>query len=158
MKNTFQTAKRFREVILNGTWIANTNFKDQLGDLHWKTATTALGPLNTIAVLAQHIHYYIDGINNVFKGGTLDIKDVYSFDFRPVASQDDWVNFLAKFWKDAETFAALIEQMPEEKLQDVFTDEKYGNYFRNLHGIIEHTHYHLGQIALIKKIVLHNNN
>ena len=31
--------------------------------------------------------------------------------------------------------------------------EKYGNYFRNLTGIIEHLHYHLGQIVLIKKLI-----
>jgi hypothetical protein len=29
--------------------------------------------------------------------------------------------------------------------------EKYGNYYRNIHGIIEHIHYHLGQIVLIEK-------
>ena len=33
-----------------------------------------------------------------------------------------------------------------------FFHEKYGNYYRNLHGVIEHAHYHLGQIALIKKM------
>jgi len=33
-------------------------------------------------------------------------------------------------------------------------EEKYGNYYRNFHGIIEHCHYHLGQIVLIKKMLL----
>ncbi|HAI83731.1 MAG TPA: DUF1572 domain-containing protein, partial [Chitinophagaceae bacterium] len=28
-----------------------------------------------------------------------------------------------------------------------------GTYYRNILGLIEHTHYHLGQIALIKKII-----
>ena len=31
--------------------------------------------------------------------------------------------------------------------------EKYGTYYRNFHGLIEHAHYHLGQIVLIKKLV-----
>ncbi len=44
-----------------------------------------------------------------------------------------------------------IEQLPESKLWETFSDEKYGNYYRNIHGIIEHIHYHLGQIVLIKK-------
>ncbi|MDQ1090003.1 hypothetical protein QE390_004607 [Siphonobacter sp. SORGH_AS 1065] len=43
--------------------------------------------------------------------------------------------------------------MPEEAWQKTFVDEKYGTYYRNLHGMIEHTHYHLGQIVLIKKIL-----
>ncbi len=84
MKKSFEIAGRFREVILNGKWIANTNYKDQLSGLDWETATTAFNSFNTIAVLAQHVHYYINGINNVFRGGDLEIKDQYSFDFPPV--------------------------------------------------------------------------
>ena len=153
MKNTFEIAKRFREVILNGTWVANTNYKHQLTGLDWKIATAKFQSLNTIAVLAQHIHYYINGVKNVFKGGSLDIKDKYSFDFPPMHSQDDWENFLTRFWNDAEEFASLIEQMPEEKLNEKFVDEKYGTYQRNIDGMIEHSYYHLGQIVLLKKMV-----
>lgn len=61
---------------------------------------------------------------------------------------------LVKNWTDAENFAHLIEQMPESKLWEDFADNKYGNYCRNIHGIIEHIHYHLGQIVLIRKMLL----
>ena len=61
---------------------------------------------------------------------------------------------LDKTWRDAENFAGLVEQLPEHKLWEDFTDKKYGNYYSNIHGIIEHNHYHLGQIVLIKKILL----
>jgi len=54
---------------------------------------------------------------------------------------------------DAEAFAALIESMTEAQCWEVFSEMKYGNYYRNLHGIIEHTHYHLGQIVILKKLV-----
>ena len=43
--------------------------------------------------------------------------------------------------------------MPEERLDENFVDEKYGNYTRNIDGMIEHSYYHLGQISLIKKII-----
>lgn len=151
MKNTVEIANRFREVILNGTWIANTNFKDQLESLDWKIAVTPVQNLNTIAILAQHIHYYINGISQVFKGGTLDIKDKFSFDFPPIHSQEQWNDFLTKFWNESEEFASLIEQMPSEKLNENFFDKKYGTYQRNIEAMIEHSYYHLGQIVLIKK-------
>ncbi len=153
MKNAKHLANRFREVILNGTFIANTNYKDQLADLPLEIATNKVSTLNTIAILAQHVHYYIKGLNVVFKGGALDIKDKYSFDFPPLASQSDWEAFLNTFWKDAEEFASLVEQMPDEKLNEVFTDVKYGTYQRNIDAMIEHCYYHLGQIVLIKKII-----
>jgi uncharacterized damage-inducible protein DinB len=66
-------------------------------------------------------------------------------------------NLLTRFWNDAEEFASFIEQMPEERLQQVFVDEKYGTYQRNIEAMIEHSYYHLGQIVLLKKILLNNN-
>lgn len=50
-----QIASRFREVILDGHWIANTNFKDQISALDWQQANTKIGDLNTIALLTFHI-------------------------------------------------------------------------------------------------------
>jgi hypothetical protein len=44
--------------------------------------------------------------------------------------------------------------MPEGKLNEVFVDEKYGTYQRNIGGMIEHSYYHLGQIVLLKKILI----
>ncbi|MDQ8014809.1 MAG: DUF1572 domain-containing protein [Flavobacterium nitrogenifigens] len=155
MKSTAEIANRFREVILNGTWIANTNFKDQLENLDWKIAVSPIQGLNTIAALAQHIHYYINGINQVFKGGTLDIKDTFSFDFPPIHSQEQWDSFLNQFWNDAEAFASFVEQMPDENLNEVFVEAKYGTYKRNIEAMIEHSYYHLGQIVLIKKQLTH---
>lgn len=151
---TTEIAKRFREILLNGDWVVATNFKDQLSDLTWKQATTRIGTLNTIATLTFHINYYIAGILNVLEGGSLDIRDKYSFNCIPIKSQEDWEKLLDKMWNDAERFADILELMPNEKLEEVFADEKYGSYHRNINAMIEHSYYHLGQIALIKKMLL----
>ena len=151
MKKTEQLASRLREVILSGTWVANTNFKDQLEHLDWEIATRKAGSPNTISLLAQHVHYYINGVSNVFKGEGLEIRDKYSFDFPPIESQEQWEAFLTKFWDDTEKLAQSIEQIPVEQLTENFVDEKYGTYERNIEGIIEHCYYHLGQIVLLKK-------
>jgi len=153
MTRTTRLANRFREVMLNGTWIANTNYKDQLLDISWEKATTKVGDLNTIAALTFHIHYYIAGVLQVFEGGTLDIRDKYSFDMPPIESQADWEKLLDATWSDAEKFAHKVEEMPDEKLQEVFVHEKYGDYQRSIDGMIEHCYYHLAQIVLIKKMV-----
>ena len=152
MKLSTQIAKRFREVHLNGDWVA-TNLKTQLSDVSWEQATTKVGTLNTIAALAFHINYYVAGLVKVFEGGSLDIRDKYSFDLPPINSQIDWEKLLSKMWSDAEKFANLVEQMPDEKLAEDFFDEKYGNYRRNIDAMIEHSYYHLGQIVLIKKML-----
>jgi hypothetical protein len=71
----------------------------------------------------------------------------------PIQSEDEWNKLLSKTWSEAETFAGLVEKLPDEKLSVDLADKKYGSYYRNLHGIVEHAHYHLGQILLIKKIL-----
>ncbi|RNA60876.1 DUF1572 domain-containing protein [Chryseobacterium nematophagum] len=148
-----QLVERFREVLLDGMWIANTNFKAQLSDVTWQQATTKIGTLNTIAMLTFHIDYYIAGLVNIFEGGDLEIRDKYSFNLSPIESQEQWEILLHKLWIDSEKFANLLGKMPDSKLDEVFIDEKYGTYLRNIEGMIEHSYYHLGQITLIKKLL-----
>ena len=149
-----EISKRFREVLLNGKWIANTNYKDSLSNVDWKQATKKIGNLNTISALTQHINYYISGIINAFDSGTLEIKDKYSFDFPIIKSKEDWEDVTDKLFTNSEKFAKLIERLLDEELEQPFVDEKYGNYRRNIEAMIEHSYYHLGQISLIKKMVL----
>lgn len=153
MEHSNQLAVRFREVLLNGKWIANTNWQDQLSDVTLEEATTKIGSLNTIAALTFHIHYYIAGVLNVFAGGALTISDQYSFDLPEIRSEEDWAHLRNELFINAEKFANHIEAMSDEKLAAVFVKEQYGTYRRNVEGMIEHSYYHLGQIALIKKMI-----
>ena len=152
MKITEQIAKSLRHVHFGGNW-TESNFKDQLSGVTWQMATTTVHTFNTIAVLTYHTYYYIDRVLKVLQGGTLDASDASSFEHPPMKSEEDWQRFLDKVWADAETFATLIEQLPGSKLEEIFVNDKYGTYYRNLTGIIEHHHYHLGQIILIKKLL-----
>jgi len=153
MSLTGQIAKHFRDVHFGGNW-TSVNLKDSLTGISWQQATTQLYSLNTIATLVFHMNYYVSAVLKVLQGEPLNAHDKFSFDLPPIRSGEDWEKLLDKTWKDAENFASLIEQLPDSKLGETFSDEKYGNYYRNLHGIIEHIHYHLGQIVLIKKILL----
>jgi hypothetical protein len=151
-----QIANQFRDVLLHGTWVA-TNYKTQLSDVNWEQATSKVDSLNTIADLTFHIDYYIAGLVQVFQGGSLDIKDKYSFDAPPMTSQTDWEQRLQKLWSNAETFANLIEQMDDSTMMEPFVEEKYGNNYINIQAMIEHCYYHLGQIVLIKKLMQANS-
>lgn len=147
-----QIASHLKAVYFGGNWTA-VNYKDTLAGVTWQQATTKVFSFNTIAILVYHTNYYIGAVSKVLQGGPLDAKDKFSFDLPPIQSQADWETLLNKTWTDAENFAGLIEQFPETKLGEPFADGKYGNYYRNLTGIIEHLHYHLGQIVLIKKLL-----
>ena len=146
-------ANRLREVLLNGTWIANTNYQKQLQDLDWQQAIQKIKGLNSIAELTFHINYYLDGILNVFNGGHLEITDAKSFDMPEITSKQDWQNLYSNLIDNSEKFIRHVEQMNDSQLDQPFVKDQYGSYLRNLEGVIEHSYYHLGQISLIKKII-----
>lgn len=156
MNLTAQIAKHLRDVYFGGNWTVS-NLKDALSDVTWQQATTQVYSFNTIAALTYHVSYFVQALLTVLQGEPLNAHDKYSFDHPPILSQEDWDKLLNTVWSDVQNAVGLIEQLPESTLGDNFTDEKYGNYYRNIHGIIEHTHYHLGQIVLIKKILLQSD-
>jgi hypothetical protein len=147
-------AKHLRDVHFGGNW-TSVNLRDILSGITWQDATRKVGGFNTIATLVFHTNYYVCAVTAVLQGGPLLAKDEYSFAHPPISSQEQWDAFLSKVWGDAILFADLIEQLPESRLWEPFTDERYGNYYRNIQGIIEHTHYHLGQITLLRKMIGH---
>lgn len=153
MERTKELANRLAEVLLNGHWIANTNFKSQLENLTWKQATHKIGTLNTIAALTYHVNYYLAGIINVFNNGELEIRDKYSFDIPPIESESDWKRLKEEFITNSQIFIDRVFILTDSKLDEAFVDEKYGTYLRNIEGVIEHSYYHLGQISMINKML-----
>jgi uncharacterized damage-inducible protein DinB len=152
-----QIAKHFREVYFGENW-TEVNLKDSLAGVTWEQATTQIYSCNTIAALVFHMNYYVSRVIKVLQGNPLEGHDKDSFNHPPVLSAQDWAVLQATAFADAENFASLVEQLPANKLEETFVEEKYGNYYRNIHGIIEHNHYHLGQIVLLKKIMLQLDN
>ncbi len=148
-----QLAKHFTDVHFGGNW-TSSNLKDNLEGVTWKMAVTKVENLNTIALLVFHMNYYVSAILNVFRGTPFKAHDKYSFDMPPIQSQQDWDTLVKKTFDEAEELATYIEKLPAERLLENFVDPKYGNYLRNILGVTEHNHYHLGQIAIIKKTIL----
>lgn len=156
MTRNITIASRLREVLLNGKWIANTNYREQIQSVNWQQATKKVDNLNTIAALTYHINYYLAGLLSAFENGRLEISDKYSFDLQPITADTDWNKLVTDFIHNSEKFADKVEQMEDHIFDEPFIDEKYGTFLRNIEGVIEHSYYHLGQISLIKKMITQN--
>jgi hypothetical protein len=96
----------------------------------------------------------LGGLIQVFNGGNLEIRDKYSFDMPTLKTEEDWQTLVKGFLSNAETFATQVAQMSEKLLEQPFVDEKYGNYRRNIDGMIEHSYYQLGQVVIVRKMIL----
>jgi hypothetical protein len=88
----------------------------------------------------------------VLKGSDLNARDADSYKHPEIKTESDWKEFQEKMFADALQFVQYLENLPSDSMEATFVDPKYGTYFRNIHGLIEHAHYHLGQIVLIKKL------
>lgn len=147
-----EIANNLKQVYFGGNW-TSVSIKETLADVSWQEATAELHSLNSIAVLLFHLNYYVAEVAKVLKGAPLAAKDAYSFSAPLISSTEDWAALQAQAWADATQLAALIAEIPDEQLALHFDQEQYGSHYRNFHGIIEHVHYHLGQISLIKKML-----
>lgn len=138
MKHNQHLAKHFKSIFFGGNW-TDVNIKDTLDDISLKQANYKIKDCNTIAALVFHINCYIKGITPVFDGGTLDIKDKFSYDVPKFETEKEWEIFKAKVLKNAKALHQKISQLDEIKIFNPFVDEKYGSYYSNIHGVNEHT-------------------
>ncbi|WP_343632942.1 DinB family protein [Fluviicola sp.] len=148
-----QLAKHLRDVHFGGNW-TETDLKKTLSDVTWKDALTQVYSLNSIAALTFHATYYLDVLITVLEENKLTGKDEISWILPSIQSQQDWEALQERIWERAEKAASLIETLPDEQLTQDFIDPKYGTQYRNIAGIVEHLHYHLGQIVIIKKLLV----
>ena len=144
-------ADQLRQAFFGKNWTA-ADLQSVLNDVSYEQATATVPfTTNTIAILTFHIHYYLREVAKALNGGPLEAHDKFSFDAPLLENEADWLAFRQMVLEQAATFAHLVEQIPEARWTQDFADPKYGSYYRNIQGIIEHTYYHCGQIALLKK-------
>ena len=153
MKRADLLASRSREVLLDGTWIANTNWQKQLSNINIEQANKSVKNLNTIATLTFHINYYISGLNDFFETGELTIKDEFSFDVQELKNDFQWTELKEDLINNSQQFIKHLSNFTDDQLDQVFVKNEYGTYLRNIDAMIEHAYYHLGQVSLIKKMI-----
>jgi hypothetical protein len=61
-----------------------------------------------------------------------------------------WKEAVAQVQRSGEALAAAIERFDPARLGDTVPNREYSFYYL-LHGVVQHTFYHLGQIMMVKK-------
>ena len=132
------------------SWITQT-----LQDVSRKEAVqVTAGSVNTIAALLYHITFYNRVIEQRLKGTDPYINEANGFDLPALHSDEDWEALKADNLQSAKDLAILIKGLPDTQLQQSMLNiPGSGSYYRQLHGVIEHAHYHLGQIVILKNLI-----
>lgn len=152
MTYTKLIARHLRQFYLGRNWTA-VNLKSQLEDVSLETAKRSIGNHNTILALVFHLHYYLKGLQTILDRGSFTFKDEESFIVPEIDTEEQWLSYKEEVYREAEQCAVKIEQVDDDHLHLQFEEKLYGDYYRTMHGIIEHGYYHLGQITLLKKLI-----
>jgi hypothetical protein len=143
-------ARQIRAAFFGDNW-CGVSLRSAVDGLTLAQANNAQPNAHSIAELVFHIGYYYEGVLAVLNGGPLSIKDKYSFDMPILSTESEWLSLLERTWRIAEDFAQRLESLSDDQMANTFVDAKYGDYYRNMTGVVEHLYYHLGQIVLLKK-------
>jgi len=155
METTNLVATNFHNTYHGKNW-TGSYLNEIIEDITLAEATQKVQNLNTIHTLLHHMNYYVRIAIQVLNGGPLEGTDKESFEHPQLNDENAWTQFKRTIFADATELKELIEKLPNDQWTKPFDTGKYGNYYRNLAGIIEHNHYHMGQIAIIKKMVRNN--
>ena len=152
MKLTNFIAQHIIDVHVGDNW-TDVNIKNTLQNISLKEAVTVTNSsANTIAALLHHITFYNEVVLERLKGNTPIISNANGFDVPVLTKENDWMELQEKNYQSAQNLAEAVKQFPEEKLfEPVIANSS--TVYKTLHGVIEHTHYHLGQIVIIKNLV-----
>ncbi len=156
MKLNEEIAQHLADVNEGANW-TDVNIKDTLEDVTYKEASAVtIASSNTIAGLLHHIGFYNDIVKERLWGNDPSINQLNGFDMERIKNENDWAKLKEKSLQSATDLASEVKKFPEEKLFEL-TANGHGTYYKMLHGVIEHAHYHLGQIVLLKKLIRQKN-
>lgn len=144
-------ADHLHQVFFGGNWTVSC-FKNQLADVSITSAKERKGKLNTILELTYHIAYFVRVQLRAFETGIIKGKDSESFDHPNIVTEQEWQQMIQDILEDSEALCAHVRALRDDQLSEDFIGGGYGSYSRNIMGLIEHTHYHLGQTAMLKRM------
>jgi DinB superfamily len=145
-------AQHVLEVHEGGNW-TDVNITDTIRDITVKEAVmhTQASP-NTIASILHHLTYWNRVMVQRIGGVRVAIPDRNGFDTPQLDTEQDWQQLKADNLASAHELATAINSFDENRLMEPIL-EGYSSGYKNMQGTVEHIHYHLGQLVILKHLV-----
>ncbi len=144
-------SKHLRELYFGKNWTA-ASFPTVMDGIGWQLAIKERSGFNSIATLVYHMNYYVITTIDVINGSTSVPPDKDSFIKPAIHNEEDWEKLKMDTQDTVNRLLELLSGLEDDILLKTFVAERYGSYYRNIQGMIEHSHYHLGQIMILKKL------
>jgi hypothetical protein len=152
MKLSEAIAQHLLEVHEGNNW-TEVDLAHILHDVTLAEATmlTAASP-NTIASLVHHLTFWNRVMARRAQGIATDIGESNGFDAPALHTQADWEALRADNIRSAYELAAAIQDVKDLSFTTPILPN-FSSVYKNLQGSVEHVHYHLGQLVILKNLV-----
>ena len=153
MKTTDTLSANILKVFEGNNW-TEVSVSGVLSGISFQQANTVTAASkNTIAGLAHHLLYWNNVIMQRMQGEDPSIPDSNGFDVGELTSEEEWQKLVAKLHQSFIDLSNTMRNFPEDRLKD-FTKIGKSTIENNLYGIIEHAYYHLGQMMILKNLLM----
>jgi len=149
---TARIAEQLRLAMSGDTW-AGVCVSGVLADITAaQAATRPLTNAHTIWELVLHIETYLAAALEPLAGKPMPHIYKTPADWRSPedTSSAAWKDLLERLQRSGSALAEAIERFDPARLGDTVPNREYDFYYL-LHGVVQHTFYHLGQIMMVKK-------
>ncbi|MCH5600403.1 DinB family protein [Niabella ginsengisoli] len=150
MRFKHHIAQHLLDVHRGGNW-TDVNITDTIKDISWQQAIakTSFSP-NSIAMLLHHISYWNRVVAQRGRGIVSTINKENGMNVPPITNENEWLLLKKDNLHSAGELETVIEGYDEGNLfSPILTG--HTSAYKNFQGQVEHVHYHLGQIVMIKK-------
>jgi uncharacterized damage-inducible protein DinB len=107
---------------------------------------------HTIWEILLHVTVWLEEAVVRLRGLGRDLELEVEWPTMPAeATELAWRESLARLEKARDNLTAELEQIDQDRLEKPIAPG-YSSVYNSLHGVIQHTIYHAGQIALLKKM------
>ena len=150
MNITALIAQHVIDVHEGNNW-TEVNIVNTLKDVTVQEATTLTkASPNTIASLLHHISFWNRVMVKRTQGIAVAVNEANGYDVPPL-TEETWLALKEDNLRSAQELADAVKAFDESKLMDPIIPN-YSSAYKNLQGAVEHIHYHLGQVVILKKL------
>lgn len=109
---------------------------------------------HSIWELVLHIAAWEDAVRRMLVKERVKVTDEENFPTVSDNSEEAWQKTIAHVAEINKRLRETLKEFPDEQLNELIIpiDERYSAY-ATLHGVVQHTLYHTGQIVILKKIL-----
>lgn len=115
-----------------------------------KAASKPLRNAHSIWEIVLHVNAWLDAARRRIEGEKLNLTDEQDWPALKKKGSQAWKETLQILENNQILLEDTVKQLPDARLSDNLTGGAYTIYFQ-LQGIIQHTLYHTGQIAMLRK-------